>query len=61
MGTVAGIAPIARQKISVSAGVARFPVHGATVDELLNAATAALERAKASGRGGLVESEATPA
>jgi PleD family two-component response regulator len=45
----------------VSAGVARFPVHGATVDELLDAAADALARAKASGRGGLVEAEAAAA
>jgi diguanylate cyclase (GGDEF)-like protein len=61
LGTVGGIGPIAERPISVSAGVARFPVHGVTVEELLDAAGGALERAKASGRGGLVEAEAAAA
>jgi diguanylate cyclase (GGDEF)-like protein len=61
MATVGSIGPIADNAISVSAGVARFPLHGATVDELLGAAGTALEQAKASGPGGLVEAEATAA
>lgn len=39
--------------ISVSAGVARFPADGATPDELVTAAEAALETAKSSGPGAL--------
>jgi diguanylate cyclase (GGDEF)-like protein len=61
LGTVGAIGPIAERSISVSAGVARFPAHGVTVEELLDAAGGALERAKASGRGGLVEAEAAAA
>jgi predicted signal transduction protein with EAL and GGDEF domain len=61
MGTVGSIGPIADRVISVSAGVARFPSHGATAEELLDAAGQALERAKGTGRGGLVEAEATTA
>jgi GGDEF domain-containing protein len=37
--------------ITVSAGVARFPVDGTDVESLIAAATAALARAKAEGRG----------
>ena len=36
--------------LTVSAGVAAFPVHGSTAEELLKAADAALYRAKAEGR-----------
>jgi GGDEF domain-containing protein len=61
MDTVAGVGPVAEHPVSVSAGVARFPVHGATVDELLEAAADALARAKKSGRGGLLEAEAAAA
>jgi diguanylate cyclase (GGDEF)-like protein len=61
MGTVGGIGPIAERPISVSAGVARFPAHGVTVEELLDAAAEALGRAKSSGRGGLVEAETAAA
>jgi diguanylate cyclase (GGDEF)-like protein len=61
LGTVGAIGQIAERDVSVSAGVARFPAHGVTVEELLDAAGGALERAKASGRGGLVEAEAAPA
>lgn len=42
-----------RSPISVSAGVARFPADGTTPDELIVAATAALQAAKSSGPGTL--------
>jgi len=41
--------------VSLSVGVARFPVDGATGTELLGAATDALATAKAEGRGSIVE------
>jgi diguanylate cyclase (GGDEF)-like protein len=37
-------------KITVSAGIAMFPEHGATAETLLHAADQALYRAKAEGR-----------
>ncbi len=44
-----------RGRISVSAGVARFPADGASSEELVAAAKAALETAKSSGRAALAE------
>lgn len=46
------------RRISVSAGVARFPADGASADELLAAAQAALQTAKGSGPGALAEAGA---
>jgi diguanylate cyclase (GGDEF)-like protein len=46
---VAALPQIDGQPITVSAGVAHFPEDGTTTDELLSAADAALERAKAGG------------
>jgi diguanylate cyclase (GGDEF)-like protein len=48
---VAALSPVDGIAVSVSAGVARFPVDGASAAELLAAAEAALERAKSSGSG----------
>jgi diguanylate cyclase (GGDEF)-like protein len=45
------------QRISVSAGVARFPVDGTDAESIVGAARAAAERARIEGRGSL---EATP-
>jgi diguanylate cyclase (GGDEF)-like protein len=59
--TVGAIGPIAGRTISVSAGVARFPAHGATVEELLSAAVDALGQAKSTGRGGLIEAQGAAA
>lgn len=48
---IAGLEPVNGQVISVSAGVAHFPTDGTTGDELLAAAEAALETARAAGPG----------
>ena len=48
---VAALAPVGDATVTVSAGVARFPVDGASADELLAAAQAALASARANGRG----------
>ena len=48
---VAALDNVAGQRISVSAGVARFPADGTTAEELLVAAERALAEAKASGTG----------
>jgi GGDEF domain-containing protein len=45
------------RQISVSAGVARFPVDGTDAESIVAAARAAAERARIEGRGSL---EATP-
>lgn len=44
-------------RISISAGVARFPVDGTNAETIIEAARAALERARSGGRGSV---EATP-
>jgi diguanylate cyclase (GGDEF)-like protein len=54
---IARLDPFDGQPITISAGVARFPSDGATSEELLAAAEAALGRARAAGLGGL---EAAP-
>ena len=48
---VAGLPPMADRVLTVSAGVAKFPVDGATADELLAAAKGALDRARTEGPG----------
>ncbi len=48
---IARLEPVNGQVISVSAGIARFPVDGTSPDELLAAAQAALETARAAGPG----------
>ena len=54
---VAGLAPTADRAVLVSAGVARYPADGATADELINSAQAALQRARAEGPGRIVSTE----
>jgi diguanylate cyclase (GGDEF)-like protein len=51
LGGIAALPPIGGRPITVSAGLARFPVDGADVDSLIAAATAALARARTEGRG----------
>jgi diguanylate cyclase (GGDEF)-like protein len=48
---IAALPPVAGRPITVSAGLARFPVDGSDSTELIAAATAGLLRAKAEGRG----------
>ena len=48
---VAALPTTAGRKVSVSAGVARFPIDGATAEDLRAAAEAALGAAQAAGRG----------
>jgi diguanylate cyclase (GGDEF)-like protein len=48
---ITGLPAIAGRPITVSAGVARFPVDGADADTLIAAATEALARAREEGRG----------
>jgi diguanylate cyclase (GGDEF)-like protein len=50
---IARLEPFDGHPITLSAGVAKFPSEGATSEELLAAAEAALDRARADGRGGL--------
>ena len=52
---------VGTEPVSVSIGVARFPVDGTSSDELLAAARAALETARGSGRGTIAESTPQPA
>jgi diguanylate cyclase (GGDEF)-like protein len=54
---IAGLPESNGRRISVSAGVARFPVDGTDAESIVGAARAAAERARAEGRGSL---EATP-
>jgi diguanylate cyclase (GGDEF)-like protein len=58
---VAALAPVGGRPISVSAGIARFPTDGTTADELLDAAAAALARARGEGPATLHESSTQPA
>lgn len=58
LDTVAGRPAIGGLAYSVSAGVARFPADGATPDELVVNATAALATAKATGPGALAAASA---
>jgi diguanylate cyclase (GGDEF)-like protein len=52
---IAALPAVEGRTISVSAGVARFPTDGADAESLLTAAQAALEKARAEGRGGPIE------
>jgi diguanylate cyclase (GGDEF)-like protein len=54
---VEGVAarPIGGQRATVSAGLARFPIDGTTSDDLIAAAQAALQAARAAGPGTLAE------
>lgn len=58
LDAVAGRPEIAGRALSVSAGVARFPSDGASPDELVAAAEAALRTAKATGPGSLATAAA---
>jgi diguanylate cyclase (GGDEF)-like protein len=57
---IAALPAVAGKDVSVSAGVARFPTDAADADSLIAAATAALARARAEGRGHVVETEVVP-
>lgn len=60
---LAGIAALPEtdgRRISISAGVARFPDDGTNADDLLAAAEAALETARTEGRGSLASATLTP-
>jgi len=52
---IEALGPIHGNVVTVSAGVARFPVDGTSADELLGSALAALHGARASGRGSIAE------
>lgn len=52
---MAVLEPVEGRAVSVSAGVARFPTDGTTGEELLAAAEAALDAARAAGPGAIVE------
>ncbi len=49
------LGPVGGSAVTVSVGVARFPADGASADELLGAALAALEGARTSGHGVIAE------
>ena len=51
---VAGLAPVGGQKLSLSAGMASFPMDGRTPDELLEVATRAMTAARNSGGGRVI-------
>ncbi len=55
---IRALEPVNGEPITVSAGVARFPVDGVSSDELLSAALAALGAARNGGRGAIVEAVA---
>ena len=57
---IAGLAPVAGHRISVAAGVARFPADGADAATVVAAAQAALDRARADGHG-VIETGEAPA
>jgi diguanylate cyclase (GGDEF)-like protein len=55
MAGIAALPAIAGRSVSISAGLARFPIDGADADSLIAAATAALARARSEGRGSIAE------
>jgi diguanylate cyclase (GGDEF)-like protein len=55
LDAVEDIGPIAGRPVTISAGIARFPVDGASAGEVLAAALAALEAARNTGTGGIAE------
>jgi diguanylate cyclase (GGDEF)-like protein len=61
MSAVEALASVGGEPVSVSIGVARFPVDGTSSDELIAAAHAALEAARSTGRGTIAESSPQPA
>jgi diguanylate cyclase (GGDEF)-like protein len=60
LAAVGTLPPVDGHPVSVSIGVARFPADGTSSDELIAAARAALEEARAAGRGGVAESTPQP-
>ena len=55
---IAELPPVGGRPITITAGVARFPTDGADADSVIEAARAALDRARAEGRGTVETSEA---
>jgi predicted signal transduction protein with EAL and GGDEF domain len=55
---IASLPAVAGRQVSVSAGVARFPVDAADAEGLIAAATEALARAKDAGHGSVAETGA---
>jgi diguanylate cyclase (GGDEF)-like protein len=55
---VAALPEIEGRRISVSAGVARFPVDGADAETVMAAAQSAMDRARAEGRGSVEATQA---
>jgi diguanylate cyclase (GGDEF)-like protein len=55
LDAVDALGPVAGRPVTISAGIARFPVDGASAAELLSAALAALEAARDSGAGAIAE------
>jgi diguanylate cyclase (GGDEF)-like protein len=55
---IAALPAVAGRTLSVSAGVARFPIDGTDSESLIAAATEALARARGEGAGSVAESEA---
>jgi diguanylate cyclase (GGDEF)-like protein len=60
MAGIAALPPVAGKTVSLSAGVARFPVDGTDSDSLITAATDALTRARGEGAGSVAETDAVP-
>lgn len=60
LGAVEKLPPADGRPVSVSIGVARFPADGASSEELLAAATQALDDARAAGRGRIAEATPLP-
>ena len=54
---IAALPAVAGRNVTISAGVARFPVDGSDSEALIDAAMAALGQAKAAGQGSVAESE----
>jgi diguanylate cyclase (GGDEF)-like protein len=57
---IAALPAVAGRTVSVSAGVARFPVDGTDSESLIAAATTALARARGEGAGSVAETDAVP-
>jgi diguanylate cyclase (GGDEF)-like protein len=55
---IRGLQPVGGRPVTVSVGVARFPSDGASPEELVAAAEAALQQARESGRGGIAAAPA---
>ena len=57
---IAALPAVAGRTVTISAGVARFPVDGSDADSLIAAATAALQSARSEGRGHVAETAGAP-